>query len=365
MSRGWRWLVAVALLLCIALVGWQCRPRGEAGADAPSPSAARIGVLMARQALESSGLDRRPADCEARVARSIEAQKQRWLQRGDAHGQASIAALTAVFSQTQDAQAEQRMTQESLQRQRRAAPSNPDVAWFAASTCVPEACDPGDTLQQLVTLEPDNAANWLKLAVHAMLPRDDVLFVEAMRGAAAATRHDARAALPALAMLEVLTAEPLQPQCRTLDAETRMVIEMGMLSTRDPVDIALFALYSRQDIGNVSTPGYVADRCTRLQERYPALPDACRKALELMAGSDVLSEREGALSALLKLGGDEPALARWEEQQRQIRWMRQNGTATLDHGLPILTIMRDGEIPALQARLQREGRWPPPADWQR
>lgn len=63
-------------------------------------------------------------------------------------------------------------------------------------------------------------------------------------------------------------------------------------------------------------------------------------------------------------GLPEHEAAQWRERYRQHRWLMEQRDVALDFDMSkAYARMTEGEARTHQAELQRQGRWPPPADW--
>jgi hypothetical protein len=90
----------------------------------------------------------------------------------------------------------------------------------------------------------------------------------------------------------------------------------------------------------------------------------CVAVYTRMAGSDTLVARRIALRMLVQYTADQADGVQWRERLRAQEWLMEQGLrlprASAGWAAGQFTL---GEVPMLQATLERSGRWPPPAGW--
>ncbi|HWI24386.1 MAG TPA: hypothetical protein VNS59_05630 [Lysobacter sp.] len=276
----------------------------------------------------------------------------------DARTQLIAAALAQMLYEDPEESAVRSGT--ALARARELAPEDVLVAWTAAMSCYPDiGCDRGEAVSDLLRLDRDNAAAWLFALSDATLRQDHAAIDKALDAAARAPRYDSHFGDLPLAAMEWMRAVPYPRECKQAAEGLGRHLGLARPAARDDY-IAMLAMPM---MSVESFLGIVRACKPDDAEASPRRARDCAAVYARMAGSNALITRQLALTMLVQYTSNLPEGAQWRERMRAQQWLmeqmrfrrRPKGWATEQ--------FTQGEVPMLEATLEQEDRWPPPAGW--
>lgn len=250
-----------------------------------------------------------------------------------------------------------------LQRALDARPRDPMVARMEAAGCAPALrCDPAAALAFLEQADAGNADVHLRAYAAAQRRGDQAGAERAWQAAAQADHFDSGA----LELGQALhaTYDGVQWPSLTSVSLRAQLDAQGLPSTG--AGMAAMFVIGAWSAHALPALGDLVRRCSPTVAS-PALRDECMAVLNSVANdeSTLVTAMVGTKSmAALSIGAD---AARWQVRLRELEWLQ------LQHSVPTATgqtidldvILTQGEVPALRARVQRQGlATRPPAQWQ-
>ncbi|WP_181106672.1 hypothetical protein [Xanthomonas arboricola] len=251
-----------------------------------------------------------------------------------------------------------------LQRALDARPRDPLVARMEAAGCPPALrCDPGAALAFLEQADAGDASVHLRAYAAAQRRGDQAATERAWQAAVQSDHFDSGT----LALGRALHAsyEGVQwPSLASVGLRAQLDAQ-GMPSTG--AGMAAMFVMGAWSAHALPALGDLVRRCSPTVAT-PALRDECMAVLNNVANdeSTMVTAMIGARGmATLSSGAD---ATRWQARVRELQWLQhqQYRTATVDGRANALdAVLTQGEVPALRARLQRQGlAVQPPAGWQ-
>lgn len=255
-----------------------------------------------------------------------------------------------------------------LQRALEARPRDPLVARMEAAGCAPALrCDPGAALAFLEQADAGNASVHLRAYTDAQRRGDQAAAERAWQAAVQSDHFDSGA----LALGKALHAsyDGVQwPSLASVSLRAQLDAQ-GMPSTG--AGMAAMFVMGAWSAHALPALGDLMRRCSPTVAT-PALRDECMAVLNNVANdeSTLATAMIGSRGmAALSSGAD---ATRWQARVRELQWLQQQEqqeqprASTVD-GLAdkLEAVLTQGEVPALRARLQRQGlAVQPPAGWQ-
>jgi hypothetical protein len=369
--RRYGWLLGLGLaLLGIAWFANRSAARPEISPDGPTPAAPAthpVGAEPRTATLPSASLaamaDEGDSPAAVACTRAYHHAMRTHLDSpdagGDARTQLVAAALAPMLYAEYPEEAHIRVGT-ALVRARELAPDDALVAWTTGLACYPQVgCDREEALGHLLQLEADNAAAWQLALADAVLREDAAAADAALAAAARASRYDSHFGELPLAVMAWLRAVPYPRECRQAAAELGARWHLARPATQGDHIVAM----AIPTIGIEPFSGVV--RACRPDEASapPQRKRDCTALLAWMAKADALVTRNIALPTLVQYATGEGDGAAWRERLRRQQWLMERAMRSP----PTLADWADGyargEVPMLEARLERAGRWPPPASW--
>lgn len=252
-----------------------------------------------------------------------------------------------------------------LQRALDARPRDPLVAQMEAAGCAPALrCDPGAALAFLEQADAGNAAVHLRAYAAAQRRGDQAAAERAWQAAVQSDHFDngTRELGKALhasydgVQWPSLASVSLRAQ---LDAQDMPSTGAGMAAMFVTVAWSAHALPALGDLMRRCSPTAAT----------PALRDECMAVLNNVANDEsALATAMIGTRGMVALSSGADA-TRWQARMRELEWLQQQAQhrAPTADGLAVEldAVLTQGEVPALRARLQRQGLAArPPADWQ-
>ncbi len=239
-------------------------------------------------------------------------------------------------------------------------PDDPQARWLAMMRCASEeTCNRVE--DALTRAEPNNMVVWLQAMEHARTRGDHAAMADAFQRAAAATDFDSHAGSTVLLVVDAYKDLPTPESCLDPRVQRFMDAVSQGLAGKAGEEISQMALVAETQ----SFPSYTALReyCT-----YSQVPmedgrrSACMRIYALMAEKGMSAmEQSLAITNAVQLANGGPDEAQWRERYRQNRWLMEhyaNGRMQLN---PLDAAV--DEMGAVRAKLQAQGKWPPPANW--
>lgn len=256
-----------------------------------------------------------------------------------------------------------------------ASPEDADLLWFHATRCQRKhGCDAHAAGERLVAAEPGNLANWLvvlsQAANNAGTTNDDAA-LDGLLARAAQSRYYAQRHVDAfLRTYQSLRDLPVPASCNTPDALAgrRLMQQMGVRGLEGSMQSGEMALTTAIAAMTTYMPsgGRIDLLCPSTESLPRARMQSCRSIAALMADGETLLDQALGLGMMVRLteGLPEHEAAQWRERYRQHRWLMEQRDMAFELDMSTAYArMTEGEARTHQAELQRQGRWPPPADW--
>ena len=237
-------------------------------------------------------------------------------------------------------------------------PTDLDLAWLNASECRPEdGCDRLEAVDNLVRLEPGNAATWMQRMALAAEDGDTAGFADALRAAGDAGYYDSRPGSVYLALRPLLAPPP--PSCLREDGMADLQRTLGREATAaDLIDLQALGM----EIA-AWTPAYGSlARCGSGTRVAGSMRGDCIRLVRRLAAASTLVEQRIGVALLLQLVPDEENRG-LREHYRRLEWLTVEGSRP---PLPPDFVRRrfsDGEVDTIRHHLASQQRWPPPAGW--
>jgi hypothetical protein len=262
---------------------------------------------------------------------------------------------TIQYYKAMQADANRRIEQVWLQE-----PDNPQARWLAMMRC--ESKDTCMRVEESLTrAEPDNMVVWLQAMEHARQRDDHAAMTEAFEHAAAATDFDSHAGSTALLVVDAYQGLPIPESCKDPRVQRFMDAVLQGLGGKAGEEVSQMARAAE----TLSSPSYVALQEYCVNSETPMADSrrkACGRIYALMAEKGMSAmEQSIAITNAVQLAYGETDEARWRERYRQNRWLMEhyaNGRMQLN---PLDATV--DEMGAVRAKLQAQGKWPPPANW--
>ncbi len=255
-----------------------------------------------------------------------------------------------------------------LDRAVAAAPNDALVQWLALMQTNNSAAaqDTHDrALQNLQSIEPDNAAVWMQALMVAQRRRNDAEVDAALARMAASTRFDDHLVDLIKAMRDVYSQHPLPEEYFALEQSEHP--ELAQEDTRDDASPTVAAVA----VGAaVALPAYqpLINAC-RVNGGQAARAGACALIGRLMArrGTNLVARSIGYAVLRVSATFNDDDI----RQSRDYDWLRQEFLGTTAHGSTRIDVAyvndwcaTNSEIEAMRRAVSRAGRAPrPPADW--
>ena len=246
------------------------------------------------------------------------------------------------------------------QEARKRWPNDVQLAWLAFDHCG-RGCDRDTEVQNLLSVDADNAAAWMEAMAAARSVHDEQGFARALRRAAGSKFYDSRMGTVFLNSRAVLARVPVPDSCRTPHELSRMQRNVG----RDPTDDDRINLMASSLEAAIATPSFSGlIQCIPKAQPLPETQRRlCKTLLSRVARGDTLIEQIIANRGLLALEDDPARLVQLREEYRRLWWLQ--GQASV---MPVpehyaTRMWSQGEVATLRALAIERHRWPPPPDW--
>lgn len=360
----------LGLIVALGVVAWLFVPdamvRPQAAPHASPSDRPHLADRLPSMRPPSAGIaktaatngDSPAAACTSTYQDAIRARLESPEASTDAHTQLIAAALAQRLYEDPEESAVRSGT--ALARARELAPEDLLVAWTAAMSCYPDiGCDRGEAVSDLLRLDRGNAAAWLFALSDATLREDHAAIDKALDAAARAPGYDSHFGDLPLAAMEWMRAVPYPRECKQTAAGLGRHLGLARPATRDD-HIAMLA------VPMMSVESFLGIVRACKPDDADASPKRVRDCVTVyarMAGSDALITRELALTMLVQYTSDRPEGAQWRERMRAQQWlMEQMRFRRMPKGWATRQFTQ-GEVATLEATLEQEGHWPPPAGW--